>query len=314
MLKFMLFGPGQAFYNDRLIGGFPNRQSFLLLCYLLLNPHYAHSRDHLATMFWGDYPTHISRKYLRNSIWKLRQELESFGIVLDEYIQVDDESIVFLTNSSYWLDTNEFEQAVIHCQDIDPHTFTIEQANQLESAVYLYHSDLLTGIYADWCLYDRERLFLLYISALAKLMNYYEFTGHYERGLACGEMILSRDNTREMIHLQMMRLYWSLGDRGAALAQYKRCAQILRDELGIAPMKETTHIYQQMVNNQYPTERGVTRSSELVPTHVQNVLAAYQLFDHTLLKLKHLQKIIEEANLEIRNLERIIASNIRNIE
>jgi DNA-binding SARP family transcriptional activator len=81
MLKFKIFGPGQAFYNDRIISGFPNRQSYLLLCYLLLNPHYPHSRDHLATMFWGDYPTHISRKYFRNSLWKLRQEFEYFGYV-----------------------------------------------------------------------------------------------------------------------------------------------------------------------------------------------------------------------------------------
>jgi DNA-binding SARP family transcriptional activator len=145
-------------------------------------------------------------------------------------------------------------------------------------------------------------------------MNYYEYTGNFERGLTCGELILSRDNTREMVHLQMMRLHWCLGDRGAALAQYKRCAQILRDELGIAPMKETTHIYQQMVNNQYISESLATRNSDIVPMQAQNAIVNYQVFDNTLQKLKHLQSIIEEARLEIRNIERIIASNIKNFE
>ena len=40
-----------------------------------------------------------------------------------------------------------------------------------------------------------------------------------------------------------MRYYYLVGDRPAALVQYDGCAQLLRDELGIEPMRETSNLY-----------------------------------------------------------------------
>jgi DNA-binding SARP family transcriptional activator len=301
MLTVKLFGPGEASYAGRALAGFPHQQSLLLLCYLLLNPHYPHHRDQISTLFWGEYPSQISRKYLRNGLWKLRQILEATGIPCDDYLLVSDESVAFISTSRYWTDVEAFEKRIQACQDTTGSHLTAQQAEGLEAAVNLYTGDLLVGVYDDWCIYERERLCLHYLSALGKLMAFYEQQGQYERGLACGNSILVRDNTRENVHGRMMRLHWLLGNRHAALAQYKRCAQVLREELGIAPMKETTAAYLQMLNLQY---RPYERPAQGEPAHAGG--ANQPSVESALVKLQHLQSVIEEAGRELRYLESLI--------
>ncbi len=304
MLRVKLFGSGHADYNGSPVAGFPHQQSCLVLCYLLLTPFHPIHRDQLAAVFWGDYPAQTARKHLRNALWRLRQSLDAASVPPDDYLMVSDESIAFVNASPYWLDTQIFEGAITRLQDIDGENLTLEQSSELECAVELYTGDLLEGVYEDWCLYERERMGLLYLTALSKLMVYHEKYGQYERGLAYGEKVLSRDNTREKIHVQMMRLYWLMGDRQSALAQYRRCAQILREELTIQPMKETTAVYHQMLNNQFP--EAVTHLNGKPAHESQSRDALPSFTEQVLARLHKLQKIIEETQSEIYQIEALL--------
>ncbi len=310
MLELQLFGPSQASYCNRPLPGFPNRQSYLLLCYLLLNRHHSHHRERLAAFFWNEYPTAVSRKYLRNALWQLRQALQLVGASADEYLLISDDSVSFLTSSRYWLDVEVFEATVTRCQDLSGYELTPEQAAHLEEATDLYTGDLLEGIYEDWCLYDRERLSLLYLNALSKLIAFHEVNGAYERGLTYGARILARDHTREKVHRQMMRLYWLLGDRNAALAQYKRCAQILREELGIPPMKETRLLYEQMLHSQFDPTGQPARHGDSSPVMARSDASIPPLTEYALQKLQHLEGLIEEISVELRHIERLISSSL----
>ena len=307
MLELRLLGVGRARYRDQPLAGFPNRQCYLLLCYLLLNRAYPHPRERLAALFWSEYPTHTSRKYLRNALWQLRHALQSVGVPVDEYLSISDDSISFLTSSRYWLDIEAFETAVTGHQDLPGQKLTPDQAAQIEEAVDLYASDLLEGVYGDWCLYERERLFLLYLSALGKLMVFHEVNGTCERGLTYGERILSRDNTREKVHRQMMRLYWLLGDRTAALAQYRRCVQILREELHLPPMEQTRHLYQQMIHNQFDPARERIRRDGSPAVTTGSDESTQLLAEHALQRLHRLQAMIEETSDELHNVERLLS-------
>ena len=88
MLKVQLFGPGRAFYGDQPLAGFPGQQCYRLLYYLLLNREHPHHRERLAAVFWGDYATSTSRKYLRNALWRLRNALESTAAPIDHYLSL----------------------------------------------------------------------------------------------------------------------------------------------------------------------------------------------------------------------------------
>ncbi len=310
MLTVNLFGTGQAKYDERPLPGFPTQQPCLLLCHLLLNKSYPHNREHLASIFWGDGPTYLARKSLRNALWRLRQVFQSVGAPLDEYLISSEDCVSFINSSSYRLDVELFERATQASQDIPARTLSAEQASDLQAGIDLYIGDLLESIYADWILYDRERLRLLYLTGLNKLMVYHGIHGSYEHGLACGKRILAYDNTREKVHRQMMWLYYLQGDRTAALAQYKHCAQVLREELGVQPMEETRSLYDQMVHNRFDAAHWIV--DEELPRTAPDARdgSLRSVAEQALQRLHHLQRVLDETSAELRLLENLIDESI----
>lgn len=304
MLKVQLFGAGRIIHEAQPLAGFPNQQACLLLCYLILNRAYPQARERLAALFWGDLPEATARKSLRNALWRMRQGLQAIGAQPDEYLLIGDESVLFLAKDGVWVDVAAFEAAVSSVQDVSGADLSNEQAVRLAEAVELYTGDLLDGVYVDWCLHERERLGLLYLAALQKLMVYHSRRGDYERALQFGERILARDNTREKTHRQMMQLLWLAGDRNAALAQYRRCARILREELDTAPMPETMRLYEQMATNSYqPAElAAVPAGPGARPEAFQSIAR------HALDRLRRLQAAVEETNAELRQLEKMLGA------
>ena len=310
MLNVRLFGSGYASFCNQPLIGFPYQQSYLLLCYLLLNRNRPHNRERLAAVFWGEHSTDASRKNLRNVLWRLRHAFQSIGAEADEYVSIKDDSASFSTASRYWLDVEVFETTIARCRDVPGQDLTPEQAAELERVIDLYTGDLLEGIYDDWCLYDRERLSLLHLSALSKLMSFHEVQGNYERGLMYGQRLLDRDNTRDKVHRQMMRLYALMGDRNSALEQYKRCEQILHETLGIAPVEETRRLYQNILQNQFdPLVLPNTGSTlQLVQTTADG--PGQPIAIHFLDKLRHLHTMLEEANMELSQIEQLISNSL----
>jgi len=311
MLKLRLFGKGEASFLEQPLVCFPNQQPYLLLCYLLLNPMRPHPRDQLAALFWGEQSTAISRKNLRNGIWRLRNAFHMSGAEFEDYVIVSDDSVSFFPSADYWLDVAVFTQHIQKCQDVAGYEVNAQQAANLQEAVDLYTGDLMDGVTEDWCLYDRERLRLMYLNALIKLMAYHEQHSSYEIGLDCGARILQRDNTHELVHHHMMRFYWLLGDRHSALAQYKRCAQILKEELGIAPMREMTETYHQMVNNTFaPTQRPhsgqLSVPGRTLPPAGSLDGSSGSMMEQALLTIQRLEAAITEANEELRAIKNLI--------
>jgi DNA-binding SARP family transcriptional activator len=306
MLKVQLFGKGEASYNGRPLAGFPDNQCHRLLCYLLLNRERPHPRERLAALFWSEFPTSTSRTYLRNCLWRLRKALSDAGAGMDDHVRASDDSISFHRSGPYWLDVEDFEQATAACRDATGDQLTSEEARGLEDAAGLYAGDLLDGTYDDWCLYDRERLRLLHGSVLGKLLVYHEHAGTYEQGLDFGMKILSRDPTREQVHRQVMRLYWLLGNPREALAQYRLCVQLLREEMGVEPVPKTTALYEQMLHNQFdpalrpaPYHKGQPRRPARDPAERPG---GEQLLE----RLNRLEAAIAETGAELRDMRRLV--------
>lgn len=305
VLNLNLFGTGQLHYGDRALPGFPRQQPHLLICYLALYSDQTHSREHLAAVFWGESTTSDSRKYLRNALWRLRQALKSIQLPDEDVLCVAGDTVSLCRQEQIWIDTRAFEEQIMACQHVTGPDLTAEQAASLEGALQLYTGDLLEGTYDDWCIYERERYQLLYLSTLSKLVGHYEVEGKYERALAHGDRILALDNTRERTHRQMMRLYWLLGDRSTALAQYKRCAQILQESLHLPPMAQTRQLYQKMVRGEFPgavSETGSTACSTERPVSCGDA----DRLEQALLRLQQIEESVEQARLELRQATSLI--------
>jgi len=151
----------------------------------------------------------------------------------------------------------------------------------------------LSGIYEDWTLYDRERLRLGYLGVRQKLMLHHGAYGRFEAALDHAERILEIDPAREKIHRHLMRLYALNGDRNAALAQFKRCKQVLHDELNLKPMRETRQLYSLIKDNRFERNQPADETTSLPNRNVVS-------------RLHSLQRLANRIHTELRTLEKLI--------
>jgi len=75
--------------------------------------------------------------------------------------------------------------------------------------------------------------------------------GNHTAALECSRKTLDLDDCYEDAQRQMMHSYCALGQRGLALRQYQICCETLDRELGVAPMSETTSLYEQIRDGSY---------------------------------------------------------------
>lgn len=310
MLRVQLFGKGAACYSGQPLPGFPGQQCYRLLSYLLLNRDQPHPRERLAALFWAEYPTPTSRAYLRNALWRLREALSNVGAPADDYLLCADDSLSFAEMVPYWLDVASFEASVCCYRDVAGVDLIPEQARALEQADRLYIGDLLEGTYDDWCLYDRERLRLLHLGLLSKLLAYHEATGTYEQGFDYAQRILALDPTREKVHRQVMRLYWLMGQPVEALTQYRRCVQILAEELGVAPTAKTKELYRQMVSHRFDPSQWPVHRHDGLPQRLAQHEAGRPVPEQVLDRLRRLEAVTGRTRAELREIRRLIERDL----
>jgi DNA-binding SARP family transcriptional activator len=86
-----------------------------------------------------------------------------------------------------------------------------------------------------------------YVTALDRLGILLAAAGRLDESIERSRQLLDRDEYREDVHRRVMRCYWQLGRRQEALRQYNRCAALLSDELGLAPLPETEELRTQIL-------------------------------------------------------------------
>jgi DNA-binding SARP family transcriptional activator len=215
--------------------------------------------------------------------------------------------VAFQHSSPYQLDIETFETLIAGSRNIPGKELNPDQALQLQQAVDLYDGDLLESVDEEWCLYERERLSILHLNTLTKLMLYHRNHQNYINGLEFGERILKFDNTRENIHREMMILYWLSGEPQMALVQYHQCVQILNEQMGVEPTEDTKELYQQMLHQRFelPKENILSKGSY----DNQKSLPYNNLTEYTIHEIHHLQQVIQETNAELHRLEELIKQN-----
>ncbi len=295
-LRVSLFANVEIAHDNRSPATPVTRTLQVLLAYLMLYRHRTHPREVLAGLLWGDHSESRARSCLSTALWRLRRILEPEGISRGTYLLTTPTGEVgFNRESDHWLDVAVFEERVDPVLAKPIHVLETADVREAESALQLYTGELLEGFYDDWALRERERLRLLYLNTLARLMRYYTHHGAYEQGLVYGQQILSLDPLREEIHREMMRLYLASGQRALAVRQYEACCEILAAELGISPMEETRALYAQIV-----PEKGRDHARATVgggTTELQQALQqlrhAMQALDETRVQLQHVLSLVE---------------------
>lgn len=239
-----LLGRFRARRGDRDLG-LRGRKVQELICYILLFRERCHHREVLAETLWGATAGTRSRTYLRQALWQLR-ELTGTPSSGNPLLRMDPQWIEVSRNADLWLDVAELEDTYAQLQGVAAEHIDERQADLLRRAVNAYRGELLEGCYQDWCVYERERLKMIYLAMLEKLLAYCQRHSHFSEGVLYGQRILRHDRAHENTHRRMMWLYHLAGDRTAAMRQYHRCAEILRDELGVEPAASTRALYERI--------------------------------------------------------------------
>ncbi|GEM82921.1 ATP-binding protein [Meiothermus hypogaeus] len=115
----------------------------------------------------------------------------------------------------------------------------------------------------DWLLIRRERLDDLRRNSLTALADELEQTGQYREALSYAERLLESDPISEAAHRRVMRLWYLLGDRSAAIAAFERCRGMLLREMGVEPLPETRALLRLIELGEPITPHGPTPRQEI---------------------------------------------------
>ncbi len=231
-LRLFLLGSLDVQHDGQPLPKPPTLKSQSLFAYLALHRQQPQPRERLADLFWGDRPARRARRSLTTALWHIRRCLPT-----EDWLLSDVHVAQFDPEADLWLDVAEFESLVAR-----------PELSSLQSAVALYRGDFMDGFYDDWVLNERYRLETLFSEALARLMMGLEAGRDYGGALAVGLQLLQHDPLREDAHRLAMRAFYRLGQRNAALEQYRRCQEIVKQELNAEPMAETTDLYQAILD------------------------------------------------------------------
>jgi predicted ATPase len=104
----------------------------------------------------------------------------------------------------------------------------------------------------DWQFFQSESLRKELAGVLERLARGRGALGEWEAAIAHARRWLAMDTLHEPAHRMLMALYAWSDQRAAALRQYRECVRVLDQELGVAPLVETTLLYRAVQENDLP--------------------------------------------------------------
>lgn len=262
VLQIRAFGRLQMQYGSKMVTSFPTHHVEELLGYFLLHQGVTLAREKIITLLWPCTSAEKARGRFSTTLWRLRTLFDAIDLSPQSCLQAGREWITFSPDPSLQLDIDitTFTRHITQAQFAADET-TCEQS--LKDALALYKGELYEGIYADWCLLERERLARLHLRALGQLMVAYMQRHAYEAAVDLGRRILHEDPLREEVHRALMHCYWQTGQHTRALQQFQLCSQALIEELHILPMVETIELYRHMIEERWQTVHCQTHDERL---------------------------------------------------
>ncbi len=230
---------------------FQTRKAGAMLAYLAYYYRQRHPREELTERIWATADPVAGGKCMRTALCSLRSELEpddeTRGTVF-----VSGHGLLGINSDNITTDVREFTDVVQAAQNME---LGDDQLRLLTRAVELYRGELLPGYYEDWVLVERERLALMYVSVLRKLVAALEARGERDRALEYALRAVATAPDREEAHYDVIRLYGAMGRRMEALRQYGKLARFLKREMGMRPSAATRSLIAQI------RETGRTRGA-----------------------------------------------------
>lgn len=203
----------------------PERKTAALLGYLALEGPTPRSR--LAGLLWPDSGEATARNNLSQALRRLQQAVGTPLILTGDALEL---------SGALEVDALTFRAAILAGKADAALRVSTELLGPLD------YDDLPE--FGEWLWGTREVLSDLRREALGAAVTNLEGRGEFAAALEYAQALLEADILSERAHAHVIRLYYLLGDRAAALRAYARCANLLKRELGVEPLPETRALLQ----------------------------------------------------------------------
>jgi two-component SAPR family response regulator len=210
-------------------------QSVRDLFFYFLTSQKSLTKEQIAETLWPDVdePQKLRSRF-KNEIYRLRRA------VGQEVVTYEDVFYRFNRALDFEYDVEAFESFLARAKTA---ATPEEQIEFTKKAVDLVRGPFLNDIYADWAMFERERLNQTYLSALITLAELHQKQAQPGQALVYCQRALDYDKTFEMAYSMSMRVYHRLGDRASVIRVYQTCVEVMQRELGVPPSKEITDLY-----------------------------------------------------------------------
>ena len=267
------FGHLRLQYADAEITTFPTRHVEELLSYLLVHRNVPHHREKLIELLWPRTATSRARPRFSTVLWRLRSLLGDLSLTPDDYLQVNRQTVAFVPGSTWFFDIVSFEDALRRAARA-PDAAQREEA--LRQALETCRGEPFEGLYANWCLRERERLARLQLRAMGQLMSLLMQRKAYHEAILCGQEILEADPLREEVHRALMFCFWRSGEHASAAQQYEACAVLLEEELQIRPMAQTVELQQRIVRDRLRLSAAQLPEADPLRQEIESAFVTFQ--------------------------------------
>lgn len=263
MLHLHLFGAPRVARNGQPIV-LDTRKATALLAYLAVTGQ-RHGRDALAALLYPDYDQSRARATLRRTLSSLRSAIG------DAALAAEREMVALVPDAGLWCDVVHFQGLLAQCREHghDSHDVCPHCLAPLREAVALYQGDFMAGFtlrdsaaFDDWQRFESERLRRDLLGALERLVRLLTTEGELPAAIEQARRLLAVDPLHEPAQRVLMLLYAWTGQEQAALRQYRECVRVLGDELGVAPLPETTQVYEAIKERRTPPPPAVLRAAQ----------------------------------------------------
>ncbi|MEO6318064.1 MAG: AAA family ATPase [Acidimicrobiales bacterium] len=212
---------------------FDTRKAIALLAFLAVTGR-PQRRETLAVLLWPDADEVRARSALRRTLSVVKQG------VGDECLLVTRDELALLDDDGTSVDVRSFLAGLAS-----------EEPRAVAAAASLWRGDLLAGFslrdspaFDEWQAREAERLRRALSTASTRLVEDCAADGRLEDALLHAQRWLELDPLHEPAHRALMAIHAARGDRAAAVQQYRQCVRTVDEELGVAPLAETTALYE----------------------------------------------------------------------
>jgi DNA-binding SARP family transcriptional activator len=227
-LRLRLFGAPEISIGRSRVA-FDTRKAVALIAYLAVTGR-PQRRESLAALLWPESERGRARASLRRTL----SAASGAGPAL-----VIGRAEIELDMTHVRSDVAEFESLAASNDGT-----SLRHAADLASGEFLAGFSLRDSAeFDDWTAATSLRLRERLVTVLSRVTTIETDAGLFANAIEAARRWVELDPLSEGAHRELMRLYAWTGERPAALKQYRRCVRSLDRELGVAPLPETTELY-----------------------------------------------------------------------